>query len=154
MRVYRVGGHACDTTHPVDTTACASHTLDLLRTDWGAFEIATDVDMYRQPVLDSIAAQSRIKASSMAKAIGFWQFGVRGTPSVSFNTIKKKLCACGEAIYHQTPQDIDVNSIEIVNTISSTTTLPALIDAHLEEQIYSAMRPTSRDAQHAVASCL
>ncbi|KEQ85562.1 hypothetical protein M438DRAFT_197822 [Aureobasidium pullulans EXF-150] len=70
----------------------------------------------------------------MAKPIDFCQFGVRGTPSVSFNTTKKKLCACGEAIYHQTPQDIDVNSIETINTISSTITLPALIDAHLEEQ--------------------
>lgn len=132
--MYRVGGLACDATYLVDTTACASHALHFLRTDWSAFVIATDVNKYRQPVLDSIAAQSRIKAGSMAKPIESWQFGVRGIPSVSFNTIKKELCACGEAIYHQAPQNIDVNSIEIINTISSTTTLPALIDAHLKEQ--------------------
>ncbi|CAD0088246.1 unnamed protein product [Aureobasidium mustum] len=64
-----------------------------------------------------------------------WQFATRGLPSVSCNTIKKKTCTwCAESTYHQTPQDIDVNSIELYGQASSKGTFPHTLNSLIKDR--------------------
>jgi hypothetical protein len=139
MRMHGIGRLAYDAKDPEDPPTCTSLTLELLRADWTSFNTLEDVNKFRDPILASIATQSNIHAGSMASPADLWQFAARGIPSVSFGTMKKKLCTtCGEANYHQTPQDIEVNSIELFN--SGKATLPELLNARFEEQTIQSHR--------------
>ncbi|KAH0340598.1 hypothetical protein KCU81_g6724, partial [Aureobasidium melanogenum] len=91
---------------------------------------------YPSPILDQVSAQSvHTEEGSMENPCEFWQFATRGSPSVSFNTIKKKTCtSCHDSTYYQTPQDIDVNSIELYGQASSKNTFPHVLNSWFKDQ--------------------
>ncbi|THW08691.1 hypothetical protein D6D25_07877 [Aureobasidium pullulans] len=82
-----------------------------------------------------LKARSHVGVGKEANPGDLWTHGAAGIPSVSFNTAKKKVCgACGETNFYQTPQDISVNSLELVNTSEPRMTVAQLVNAHFEEK--------------------
>ncbi|THW49424.1 hypothetical protein D6C77_06766 [Aureobasidium pullulans] len=82
-----------------------------------------------------LKARSHVGVGEETNTGDLWTHGAAGIPSVSFNTAKKKVCgACGETNFYQTPQDISVNSLELVNTSEPRMTVAQLVNAHFEEK--------------------
>lgn len=135
MRMHGIGRLAYDASD--DSKEPNASLLELLRADWSTFVTQDDTDKYREPLLQQISLKSagQIKSGGMANPGDLWDYGAFGIPSVSFNTIKKKICAeCGGSTYYQTPQDKDVNCLQLIETTGQKRSVSKLLNAHFADQ--------------------
>ncbi|KAG9962574.1 hypothetical protein KCU61_g4598, partial [Aureobasidium melanogenum] len=131
MRMHGIGRLAYDASDKPspEQNKVTSLTLSLLRADWTSLTSLAAVDKYRDPILKELDALACVKLGAEANPRDLWAYRAAGIPSVSFNTAKKKVCSkCHESTFHQTPQDISVNSLELKDSSSPKMTLPQLIN--------------------------
>jgi hypothetical protein len=145
MRMHGIGRLAYDASDEPEQPTPTSETLRLLRADWSSFKSPKDIENYRNPLLHQVAIASAgsTKAGDMAHPLDLWQYGALGSPSVSFNTTKKKTCAtksCATDNYHQTPQDKNINYIYLTVKPEKKRSVAELLNTHFADQTIAKAR--------------
>ena len=134
MRVQGVDQLGYDASDVSDVST--SSLPECSRADWSLF--TTRDIIYRDPLLHHISAKSggQIGSENLANLGDLWDYCTVGFPKLAFNIIGKKTCdQCDSPMYHQTPQNRNLNCLRHLETAGHNHTVTQLHNVNFVNQV-------------------